>query len=155
MTDTVNGGHVSGDRLNALLQVLWEKNRSVVLARIATIERAVSELAGGPGNSSSPSNARRSAEWEAHKLAGSLGTFGFHRGTEIAREIELTLAVARDLDSSEVLHMSDLTLQLRGEVEKKKRSGAQLTTTSTHGTLAGERTKSSPAQRALGMAASR
>jgi HPt (histidine-containing phosphotransfer) domain-containing protein len=121
MTVRSNEGHGPDDRLNALLLAMWEKNRPVALARIAAIETAVSDLAGGPRASSS-SSARRSAEWEAHKLAGSLGTFGFHRGTEIAREIELTLASAGELDPSEVLRISDLTLQLRDEVEQEKRS---------------------------------
>jgi HPt (histidine-containing phosphotransfer) domain-containing protein len=34
---------------------------------------------------------RRDAEHEAHKLAGSLGMFGFPTGSELARELELML----------------------------------------------------------------
>ncbi|MDA4114280.1 MAG: Hpt domain-containing protein [Thaumarchaeota archaeon] len=115
-----NGGSGPDDRLHDLLRAMWEKNRPVALTRIAAIETAVSDLAGDPRASSSSSDARRSAEWEAHKLAGSLGTFGLHRGTEIASEIELTLARAGDLDPSEIRRISDLALQLREEVEKER-----------------------------------
>jgi HPt (histidine-containing phosphotransfer) domain-containing protein len=45
-------------------------------------------LASEPAAGSAERDATRR---EAHKLAGSLGTFGLHGGSELAREIELAL----------------------------------------------------------------
>ena len=60
------------------------RSRSLVLARVATIELAAEEL-----NSASASSERLEAgSREAHKLAGLLGTFGLERGTKLARDLE-------------------------------------------------------------------
>jgi HPt (histidine-containing phosphotransfer) domain-containing protein len=57
------------------------------MGRVAVLEAAVAAAAGGGLDTTT----RREAEGEAHKLAGSLGMFGYHTGTDIARDIETML----------------------------------------------------------------
>ena len=89
----------------SLIMALWERKRPLVLERLSILDRAADaaecgclelalcELAAG----------------EAHKLAGSLGTFGFPRGTEIARELEVGL----ECGSIDAARLRELTRALR------------------------------------------
>ncbi len=73
-----------GDNLSKVIRALWKARRGDVLAQVGVLENAVRSL-----ESSNLSEAeRRFAQGEAHKLAGSAGTFGFPHGTVLAREIE-------------------------------------------------------------------
>jgi HPt (histidine-containing phosphotransfer) domain-containing protein len=65
------------------LSAIWTRHRDVVLARLETIERGTQ-----PGATVEMRTAAASA---AHQLAGTVGTFGFSRGTELARQIETGL----------------------------------------------------------------
>ncbi len=67
-----------------VLSRLWQQNLPVMRERVNGLDRAAHEAMAGR---LSPS-ARTAASDLAHKLAGSLGMFGYPRGTEIAREIE-------------------------------------------------------------------
>jgi HPt (histidine-containing phosphotransfer) domain-containing protein len=67
-----------------MLQLVWERSRPMVERRLQVLARAAEAAAAG--NLQEPQ--RDEAESEAHKLAGSLGMFGFTHGTELAREIE-------------------------------------------------------------------
>lgn len=76
------------DRMSSGIQEVWSRLRHLVDARLETIARAAAALGDGglePG-------LRRDAERQAHKLAGSLGIFGFHEGSRLAREAEVLLA---------------------------------------------------------------
>lgn len=93
-----------------MLATLWERNLPILRDRVNEIEQAACAAASG----SLTSEARASAGGTAHKLAGSLGMFGYPRGTEIARELELMLDNKRgDLD---VPKLSELAHELRSEV---------------------------------------
>ena len=82
--------------------------------RVATVEGAVAAIASGTLHHA----LRASAERDAHKLAGSLGTFGLQRGTELARELETVLAPGRPpVDAAEGLHLAACIAALRGELE--------------------------------------
>lgn len=66
-----------------VLDAIWTRHRGEVMARLDAIERAVARDA-DPG--------LRSEGWRAaHQLAGTLGTFGFTRGTDLARQLEARL----------------------------------------------------------------
>ena len=70
-----------------LLATVWERNRPLLRARLARLEAAGQKIEAGyllP-------DGRQEVGEIAHKLAGSLGMFGYLRGTEIAREIEILL----------------------------------------------------------------
>ena len=74
------------DDARAAAAGLWQKFRPRMYERLAAIDRYLSD--GGARSEDQREAARR----EAHKLAGSLGMFGLHEGTDIARELENSLA---------------------------------------------------------------
>lgn len=77
------------------LNALWQKYRPQVEARVALLERFAQ-------TGEDPHEALETA----HKLAGSLGMFGFPEGSAIARKIEQGLEQALEAGS---LTPSDLT----------------------------------------------
>lgn len=72
------------DKTASLLAALWLRNRPVVEERMAKLDHAAATF---PLREES----RTEAVISAHKLAGSLGMYGYEEGTRIAREIELLL----------------------------------------------------------------
>jgi HPt (histidine-containing phosphotransfer) domain-containing protein len=73
-----------------LLGEIWKRNQILVLDRLLILEKAAKAAA---QNTLQPA-LREDASSIAHKLAGSLGMFGFAEGTHIAREIEHLLEVS-------------------------------------------------------------
>jgi len=70
-----------------LLARLWAQNTPLLRERLARLDVAAAEAQLGP-----LSEARRAEASDiSHKFAGSLGMFGYPRGTEIARELEAML----------------------------------------------------------------
>lgn len=61
---------------------------------------------------------RSAAEMEAHKLAGSLGSFGFALGSQLAEEIEDILQARTFLDQVQSLRLCELVTALHQEIEK-------------------------------------
>ena len=60
---------------------IWHRNRDQVMERLALLDRAAE-------THPLPEQLRQQATDVAHKLAGSLGMFGFAEGTRLARCIE-------------------------------------------------------------------
>ena len=89
-----------------LLSRLWQQNLPLMRERVTNLEQAAQEAVAG----SLTASARTAASDLAHKLAGSLGMFGYPRGTEIAREIEHLLEAEGDPEPS---RFAELCLQLR------------------------------------------
>ncbi len=56
------------------------------------------------------------AQQEAHKLAGSLGTFGLNYGSDLAREIETLLVSESPINYTKISHISKLLITLRSEI---------------------------------------
>jgi HPt (histidine-containing phosphotransfer) domain-containing protein len=79
------------DKTAALLAKLWVKIQPIVQERFATLDKAA--VAAGAG--SLPEKLRTEAASTAHKLAGSLGMYGYNEGTRVARELELLLEGAK------------------------------------------------------------
>jgi len=93
------------DKTAKLLAALWVRNRPVVEERLATLDRAAADAAGG----NLSEEVRVEAASSAHKLAGSLGMYGFDEGTRVARELEVLLGeVAPD-----AVRLSGLIAELR------------------------------------------
>ena len=92
----------------------WERFRGPILQRVDAVEvAAVAVLEGGLDEAR-----RRHAEREAHKLAGSVGTFGFAQASRIAREVELLLQGSQPLGQAEALKLTDLAVALRRELDR-------------------------------------
>jgi HPt (histidine-containing phosphotransfer) domain-containing protein len=65
---------------------LWAKFLPQMELRVTTLQNAAASLAAG----TLTGELQEQASADAHKLAGVLGTFGLHEGTELAREAEDT-----------------------------------------------------------------
>lgn len=72
----------------AALVAIWKKNLPQVRERLAVLQRAADELA---TTRTLDAELRKEATSLAHKMAGSLGMFGLHSGTDAARGIEQLL----------------------------------------------------------------
>lgn len=72
---------------------VWQRMRPTVLARLASLQGALEEACGDDA-------LRERASDEAHKLAGSLGMFGFPEGTQLARELESALQEGLDAEAA-------------------------------------------------------
>ena len=95
----------------AALAAVWERFRDGTLAKVAAIEEATIALLEGR---LSPEQ-RQLAEREAHKLAGSCGTFGFPYSSQLAREIETRLGSEAPPASDAVL-ISEKLMAMRQDL---------------------------------------
>jgi HPt (histidine-containing phosphotransfer) domain-containing protein len=78
---------MASDELNdiaAALDRLWTRFLPEIRARVEILESAARALANGELATAQ----REEAAGAAHKLAGTLGTFGLAHGTTVARELE-------------------------------------------------------------------
>jgi hypothetical protein len=97
MADAVDEGN------EPMLAAIWQRHLPVVIARLDLLDRAA---AAGALND----ELREEAGGVAHKLAGSLGMYGYDEGTRIAREIEVMLL---DEHSSDLERLGKLATELR------------------------------------------
>lgn len=74
-------------RTDALLRDLWKRKLPAVRDQLRTLEQALAMI--DADTLTAP--LRSDAIMAAHKLAGSLGMFGYHDGTRFARELEACL----------------------------------------------------------------
>lgn len=74
-------------KIDALLASIWERNLPTLYERLDKLDRIAEEAASGKLTEMKCEEASNIA----HKLAGTLGMFGYHQGTEIARQIEQIL----------------------------------------------------------------
>ena len=77
----------SDEKTASLLAAIWQRNRALVEERLALLDRAASAAAAD----SLDDLLRQEAGSTAHKLAGSLGMYGYDEGTRIARQMEVLL----------------------------------------------------------------
>jgi HPt (histidine-containing phosphotransfer) domain-containing protein len=70
--------------LDAMVQDLWKQARPIALERLNVLDDAVAAVMVGALDE----DLRVRAQREAHKLAGSLGTFGLREATERAAALE-------------------------------------------------------------------
>jgi len=102
------------------VKAVWQWAREDTPLRVSTLEDAVRALE--LGRLDAPTRAK--AAGEAHKLVGSVGTFGFARASEIAREAEHLLASDAELGSEQAPLLRELVSALRAEIEADSASAA-------------------------------
>lgn len=100
--------------LSSAIAGIWGKARASKLASLEVLDGAGVALLEGNLTASS----RQTAERVAHKLAGSLGTFGFAAASRFAREMETTLQSGTRVSESQALRFSELAVALRLELEQ-------------------------------------
>lgn len=98
----------------AAVAALWERFRDPILDRVRVLERAVVALEQGPLHS----ELRAAAISEAHKLAGSAGTFGFPEGSRLARLMEAAFQADPPPGSADAPRLAEWVSSLRSELEE-------------------------------------
>jgi HPt (histidine-containing phosphotransfer) domain-containing protein len=98
-----------------LLAILWERNRPVVMERLALLESTVQTL---QTKGSLAPEIQVDAANVAHKLAGTLGMFGYPRGTELARMMEEVLEMQDPLTAVETKLLQDWYVELNEVLAK-------------------------------------
>ncbi len=93
----------------AALAELWTRSEGKINQRLAILEQAVSALL----DNRETSKLQQQAQHAAHKLAGSLGVFGFTLGSNIAKQIEEKLQTTENLDDNEKLQIAELIKTLK------------------------------------------
>lgn len=96
------------------LAAIWELSRPVLEEEVTIVERAV--VAGIESRLTIA--AQLDAGRAAHKLAGSLGTFGFHDASRLARELELALTSTQIVDAARALELSALVVQVHADLAR-------------------------------------
>ncbi len=107
-------GSDARDQTSAAVAALWDRFKGANLERVAALEDATRRLESGALDA----DGLRQAEREAHKLAGAVGTFGFARGSDLAREIERLLGSGPCPGSAEARRAIDLVSQLRAALDE-------------------------------------
>ncbi len=74
-------------QLAEAIAVIWERRRDQVMGRVRVLVRVAESL-----RESATPEVTPEARAEAHRLVGSLGSFGFDEGSGIAAEIEVLLS---------------------------------------------------------------
>lgn len=87
----------------ALVARLWQRNLPVLRERLDLLDQAASRAESG---ALSPEDRTEAADL-AHKLAGSLGMFGFPKGTDTAREMEILLEADGPLPTHRLRDLTD------------------------------------------------
>src|SRR5581483_2269922 len=91
---------------------VWEASRDVLRHRVSVLEEAALAVL----DDQLTPDQRAGAEQEAHRLAGSLGSFGLVKGSRRAREAAWLLRGDRQLEPVDALRLSELVVGLRGDV---------------------------------------
>ncbi|HYW10156.1 MAG TPA: response regulator [Longimicrobium sp.] len=102
-------------QLGTALEAVWTRSRPQIMQRIATLQEAAHSLAEG----ALAAGLRRAAEADAHRLTGSLGTFGSPEGSNLARQIEQLLGGTSPLTTSDGRRLVRLAESLRTEVDAR------------------------------------
>ncbi len=92
-----------------LIEQLWYRNMPLTSSRLDLFDAAA--LAARDGTLTE--DVRDSAASTAHKMAGSLGMFGYKRGTDLARQLEQLLESSAAPDAT---RLTSLAEQLRAEL---------------------------------------
>ncbi len=109
--------------LAAMTKQLWERFENTMLERIAVLERAATAVL----EEALDQGLRRQAEREAHKLAASLGIYGYPLGTDLAREIEELLHGDDLVQPEQALRLSQLVVALRPHLDQSSAEKRLLT----------------------------
>lgn len=100
--------------LSQALDQLWARFLPQIEERVSILESAAAAISADQLSTAQ----REAASAAAHKLAGVLGTFGLARGTDLARELEVTYS--REGVPAPSAHIATITAELRAIVASRK-----------------------------------
>ncbi|BAZ04426.1 response regulator [Calothrix sp. NIES-3974] len=104
----------SHEETKKALKIVWEKLKHKNRDRLTMIKQAIASLQ----REQISRELRLAAREAAHKLAGSLGIFGFHQGSQIAKEIEEILAYSGKINHQQVNYLQLLVKTLQEEMQQ-------------------------------------
>lgn len=113
LPSTAKDEPIEQQTLTALSEV-WNRFKARVNKQIEILQQAATALM----NQALDRELRQHAEQEAHTLSGSLGTFGFLKGSQLANRIERMLQVGESLKQNEIVCLCELVAALRQEVKQ-------------------------------------
>ena len=102
--------------LAAILDRMWATYLPQMHERVDTLAAAAQAFAAG---SLSPAQ-QEEAQSAAHKLSGTLGTFGLGHGTELARELELIYCRPIPPDADLAVKLASIAANPRAIVDSRK-----------------------------------
>jgi HPt (histidine-containing phosphotransfer) domain-containing protein len=102
--------------LTAALNQLWTRFLPEMYERVAMLETAAQACVAGEITSGQ----REAARAAAHKLAGTLGTFGLAQGSELAREFEQLCSPQESCSSSQAQRLAVIAAEIRTIVDAKR-----------------------------------
>lgn len=101
-------------KVMAVVQQMWGNFKENLSSQMVPFEQAIAQISTGTLDRELCSSAKA----EAHRLIGSLGSFGLPEGSEIARQIEQLLE-AESLGQNEAQRLEELVGRLKQAVENK------------------------------------
>lgn len=116
-------GEVTLQQTRSAIAGVWQRFKGRISDQVAVIEASATELL---RQNTLDIELQAKAEREAHTLAGSLGTFGFKSGSQIAREIEGIL----QSQEKDIARLNKLVAALRQEIERSPNAALEIPATS-------------------------
>jgi len=104
--------------LTEALDKLWAHFLPEMRNRVAALEEAAAACAGHTLTTAQ----FREAHSAAHKLAGTLGSFGLARGTDLARELEALYARDKAPDTAQGERLTSLAAELKSIIDSRRSS---------------------------------
>lgn len=99
-----------------VLDRMWTRFLPDIRDRAAVLDAAAKAAVDGTLSQA----IRAEALSAAHKLAGTLGTFGLPRGTDLARELELLYASDDGLEGAKAQRLATITAEIKAMIESRK-----------------------------------
>jgi HPt (histidine-containing phosphotransfer) domain-containing protein len=106
----------NGTAISQTLDRMWTKFLPDIRERAVVLDGAAKAAADGALSQA----IRADALSAAHKLAGTLGTFGLSRGTDLAREVELLYASNEGLKGAKAQRLATLAGEIKAIIESRK-----------------------------------
>jgi len=104
----------SSDEIAGKIDSLWQTFLPTMLSRLSAIEAAIDSIEKGQPDE----DARGKAAQEAHKLAGSLGTFGLASSSVASSQIE-NLLYQSGLTPASTAELRNLFQSLKRDIESR------------------------------------
>ncbi|TVQ09089.1 MAG: response regulator [Leptolyngbya sp. DLM2.Bin27] len=95
--------------MRASLAQAWQTHQGAMQERLSVLEATAAAIDGGQLSS----DLQQAGCSQAHKLAGSLGCYGFKAGSQMARELEQLLQRSAPLDDQQASQVNQLVQRLR------------------------------------------
>lgn len=99
----------------AAIDNIWQRYQARISQQVQALEQASTAFQNHQGQLNP--DQQQQAEQEAHTLAGTLGMFGIHTGTRLARQIEQLLQIPQPIGTEDIGQFQDQVETLRQTIE--------------------------------------